>query len=327
MLSSTSSSERAPIARWRNRLAALSAPWKLFAVAVAVLAVLELTCRFVLPGVIAVEAVRVREYQAATTATRSAGHQVLLLGNSLLGTGVDMSTLSRQVGAGIDVRRLMVEDTLYFDWLYGVRRLFADGARPDLVALVMAPEHIVSNRIRGEYTAYRLMRTRDTLVASARLELSNSASADLFLSSMSAFLGMRNNIRRRVLLGMVPGLKELMPRLNARAELALTPNHVQLMAERLREFRETCEKAGSRFVLVVPPTSDSSHTEAVRLIAAAASQSGTSVVVPVTAGELSKSDYSDGFHLHERGTELFTMRLAHALGGELRGIKLRSAEK
>lgn len=319
MHSSTSSSEH-PLRTRADALVALATGrlrrvFILVGIALATFLVFEFACRVILPRAIAIEAGRERDYAAASGLKSNITQpSVLLLGNSLLGAGVDMEALRAEFGSRAKIERVMVEDTLFFDWLYGMRRLFSVGSRPDLVALVIGPEQIVADRVRGEYTAYRLMRTSDTLEIGSRLGLSNTATADLYLSSMSAFLGMRNNIRRRVLLAMVPGLRSLMPRLNARTEQALVPAvATPKSAERLAEFKAMVEKAGSRLVLVVPPTGASTFPASVEIIREAARLANTALLVPIEGPDVDRRQFSDGFHLTPEGASRFTRLLAEGL--------------
>jgi hypothetical protein len=290
--------------------------WLCLGIAVGLFLLLELTCRFVLPRVIAIERTRELEVAGAVAKRTGPASQVLMLGNSQLGTGVDLAALRGQLGGQADIRRLMVEDTLFFDWYFGLRRLFAEGAKPDVVALFLGAEQIVSNRSRGEYSAYRLMRTADTLEAGQRLGFSNTATADLFLSSMSAFLGMRNNVRRRVLLATVPGLRSLMPRLNQRDEPMTRPDQA-LVAARLGEVRDLCAAAGVRFVLVVPPVGDQSFSASVDSVRLASAQIGVAALVPLPPGDVGRADFTDGVHLNEVGAARFTARLATLLADQL----------
>lgn len=296
----------------------MRAVWVFLGIVVAIFGTLELTCRFVLPNVIDVEATREREYGAAVAKRDVLAPQVLVVGNSLLGEGVDFPALREQVTGPSDVRRVMVEDTTFYDWLFGIKRLLADGARPDVLALMLSPDQLLSNGLRGEYTAYRLMRTGDTLEAARRLELSNSASADLFMSSMSAFLGMRNNIRRRVLLGLVPGLKELLPHLNARGQPKFDADAAfTTAAGRLKELQALCEAAGVRFMLVIPPTDDKNFPEMTQVVEKAARQTGTHIAVPIAPGQLPSDHFADGYHLNATGAAKFTSRLSEVLTREI----------
>lgn len=87
-----------------------------------VVVALEVATRFVIPLVNANTKTFAQEYRATRTLTRSgAGISVLLLGNSLTRTDVDMPLLKVSLGTGIKVQRWCVDDTRYLDWLFSLR--------------------------------------------------------------------------------------------------------------------------------------------------------------------------------------------------------------
>ena len=62
---------------------------------------------------------------------------VLIVGNSLLLDGVDISALDEKLRPEHRVTRFVVENTSYLDWYYGLRRLFREGARPKVLVLAL----------------------------------------------------------------------------------------------------------------------------------------------------------------------------------------------
>ena len=50
-------------------------------------------------------------------------------------------------------------------------------------------------------------------------------------------------------------------------------------------------------------------------VARAGRAAGMPVLIPVAPGELGPSYFKDGFHLNQRGAEIFTARLVEALKG------------
>ena len=93
-----------------------------------------------------------------------------MLGNSLLNAGIRFDEAHALLLPEIDARRLMVFDTTYYDWYYGIRRLYAEGVRPDVVILVLTPRQLTISKIRGNYFAYHLMRMADVFVGGERFE-------------------------------------------------------------------------------------------------------------------------------------------------------------
>jgi hypothetical protein len=56
---------------------------------------------------------------------------VLMVGNSLLLEGVDVHRLQKLTSAQMRIYPIFLEATGYYDWFYGLQRLFRDGARPN----------------------------------------------------------------------------------------------------------------------------------------------------------------------------------------------------
>lgn len=105
-----------------------------------VCALIEAGTAFEFERISRIEQRREKEYQGALE-MHSAEHatSVLVAGNSLLLEGVDFPQLQQDVGPEFSLRRLVVEGTFYLDWYYGLRRMFASGARPNVVVLVLNP--------------------------------------------------------------------------------------------------------------------------------------------------------------------------------------------
>jgi len=80
---------------------------------------------------------RVKDEYHAALALRESTPTVLFVGNSLLLANVDLSVVGPALQPRWQSRRLAVESTSYADWYFGLRRLFAEGARPDTVVLML----------------------------------------------------------------------------------------------------------------------------------------------------------------------------------------------
>jgi len=60
---------------------------------------------------------------------------MLVVGSSLLLTGVDRASLKKELAPNFLVTLLPIENTQFEDWYFGLRRLFAEGSRPSIVVL------------------------------------------------------------------------------------------------------------------------------------------------------------------------------------------------
>jgi len=312
MPSSTSSSEPAlPAASWRRGWIGLLQAF------FALMVMGEILCRALAPRLIQTEIRRQRESVEAELVRPGTNGRltVLMLGNSLLAEGVDLGELRRRVEPDIAVTRFQVESTVYFDWYFGIRRLLKSGAKPDVVALVLSPDQLASMGHRGDYSAYLLMTTRDAWTAGWKMGLSNTQSADLVVSRLSALFGMRTNIRKRTVLALVPGLGRVMPILTERMEPRLRADAVEVLSrERLEALQAFVESHGSRFVLIVPPTNDDNTKELTEAVVRGGRAAGVQVMLPIAPGTLRDDSFrEDGFHLSRIGARHFTDRLAALL--------------
>lgn len=317
MRSSTSSSDAPPAADTAPRMTLRRRTVHALVALAVIFLVAEVLCRFGAPRWVAIEAGREQEYRAAIAAAppgAASAKRALIMGNSLLNQGVNLKALRMQISDGINLQRVMIEDTRYFDWLYGTKKLLADGARPDLVILVHSPDQFIASTLRGDYTAYRMMRFRDVFAAGRRLSLSNTQIADLALSNLSAALGQRTNVRRRVMLAINPKLREMMPLLTARPEPQIAiADAVEVARQRLLEMQSVAAAYNARFILVIPPIADKTAPALTDAMIEAGRQAGVTVLVPVHPTQLDLDDYADGYHLNAIGAKIFTDHLAEQL--------------
>jgi lysophospholipase L1-like esterase len=87
-----------------------------------------------------------------------------------------------------------------------------------------------------------------------------------------------------------------------------------LAAGRLAALNRLCETHGAHFLFVVPPT----YQEGEETIVEAGREDGVTVLLPVKRNEFDQSYYQkDGFHMNQKGAEIFTARVAAELNKEL----------
>jgi hypothetical protein len=289
---------------------------------------LEGACRLGIPRISRIERRLEEEYRDALEVSRrpGSGLQALVLGNSLLNAGIRFDEAHRLLLPDIDARRLMVFDTSYCDWYYGMRRLFAEGSRPDVVILVLTPTQLAMTKVRGNYFGYRLMRMADLFAVANEVGLSNTQTSNLAFANVSAYFGLGGEVRKWLAGRIFPDLPELTRRMVAATSAPLTEDQVHATClGRLRELRDLADRHGARLVLVIPPTTGSGVERYQDAVRRAGSLAGVSVVVPVPANSLGDRHYSDrGFHLNDRGAEIFTTAFVGAIRREL-GVECRVA--
>jgi hypothetical protein len=264
------------------------------------------------------------EYQEARHVRRDPHQkQLLVVGNSLLLMDVALDSLREALAPGWKVRRLVVEQTEYFDWLYGLQALLATGATPDVVALMLTRRQLLSFDFRGDYSAYRLLRPVDVLPLSRDLKLHPTVAFSYLVSSVSAFYGLRAELRKVLFARLMPDVYDL-------TRLFIVPgpkwspdsDTYAIALERLTRLRSVTDSHGVSLLLIIPPAPGvTTGDDPVREAATAANVPW--VEVPESYGD---ADFSDGFHMNEQGAARYTTSLSavlaraldnHAIGARL----------
>ena len=178
------------------------------------LALVEIGTRLLVRRISRVEGRAGAEYEAAIAPAPASGKPVvLLLGNSLLDAALDFPRLRNEAAERWDVRRFVVENTSYYDWHYGIRRLFAGGARPQVVMLMLNGGQLASSGSRGEYSAYTLVSRDDIFHFAEDLNLHPTNAANVVFANLSMFYGLRSEIRKVLIGKVLPDLPSLTVRL------------------------------------------------------------------------------------------------------------------
>ena len=135
-----------------------------------VLLSLELGARFLVPLCFW----NVRRFHDECAAALSIGRadpageaEILLLGNSLTFTDIDVELLRQRLGAKRKICRWAVDNTNYLDWLYGLRRAIRNGAKPTLVVIGGHGGHFLAGNVRGRFFARSSSLTSRRLLVSA----------------------------------------------------------------------------------------------------------------------------------------------------------------
>jgi hypothetical protein len=283
-----------------------------------VCALIEAGTAFEFARISRIEHRRETEYQQALQ-MHPAEHDtsVLVAGNSLLLEGVDFPQLQQQVGPEFSLHRFVVEGTFYLDWYYGLRRMFASGARPDAVVLVLNPTQLASSAIGGDYTTHFLVDKADLLQFASDAGADRNRISSMALANMSFFYGARAEIRNWVLAKIVPDLPSLTRTFRSAPKPSIGAASQDLEMKRLVLLNRICQEHGADLVFVIPPSNEDIGTSA---LVQAASTVGIRVLVPIAPGLLLPSDYSDRFHLSPVGAGKFTP----ALAAKLRQVLLAS---
>jgi len=237
---------------------------------------------------------------------------VLMVGNSLLLHGVELDRLQALTSASMRIYPVFLEATGYYDWLYALKRLFRQGARPQVVVVGVGVNYFLKNGVRQDYAPMLFFDARDTLAVASDLHLDRTATSNLLLEHSSTFWDTRNAIRTQVLSHVVPHLEDLFLLVNPKPAIPESREFEEISIPRLRRLRELCEAHGAKLILLVPPTLSSES--AVSQMAYSAHMAGVEMSLPIDPAALSEKFYQrDGMHLNSEGAALFTSALAKDL--------------
>jgi hypothetical protein len=256
-----------------------------------------------------------RQYAQALKARPAAPGEpasVLLVGNSLLLHGVQVDRLRELTFERMRIYPIFLEQTGYYDWLYGLRGLFRQGARPDVVVVGVGVNYFLENGVRQDYAPMMFFDARDTLAVASDLHLDHTATSNLLLAHSSIFWDTRSAIRTQILNRVIPNLQDLFSLINPKPAVPEGREFEALANPRLQRLRELCEEHGAKLILLLPPTLSSES--AVGEMVCSARATGVDVSVPIDPAMLSAKFYQpDGMHLNSEGAVLFTSALARDL--------------
>jgi hypothetical protein len=275
---------------------------------------LEALSRFGFAHVSRIEA-RIENDHAAVLALRKSDNpSVLLVGNSLLLEDINYARLRESLEGRAYAVRFPIEETEYLDWFFGLRRLFDEGARPEMVVLCINARHLVSSTIRGDYSVYYLFRFRDIPQIRRAVGYDLTKASGLELSRFSLFYAARNNLRNFVLIRTAPAYTEILRRIGTPQVQAIPDQEIERIGEtRLAALHTLCSSYGARFVFLLPPGFGPEEAPLV----SAGTRSQTDLMIPVHLNALGRDNFKDGFHLNASGAQMFTDKVSALLKGRL----------
>ncbi len=223
-----------------------------------------------------------------------------------------MDRLRELTSARMRLYPIFLEGTGYYDWLYALRQLFREGARPQVVVVGVGVNYFLADSVRQEYTPMLFFNASDILALASDLHLDRTATSNLLLAHASTFWDTRSAIRTQILNHVVPHLEDLFLLVSPAPAIPEGHEFEEIAIPRLQRLRALCEAHGAKLILLVPPTLSSES--AVSQMASAAHMAGVDVSVPIDPAALSAKFYQpDGMHLNPEGAVLFTSALAKDL--------------
>jgi hypothetical protein len=249
------------------------------------------------------EAVRIRRHP------ESHQKQLLIIGNSLVGHGLNFSMIEQGLSPQWQVHRYWIYNTGYEDWYFGLRRVFAEGSRPDVVGITFAALHWFAPGIRGDYSAAYMFQAADIPELASELRLDRTRASGLVFARYSKFYALRSETRKAVLQSLFPDLPRMYDLFKPTASKPKPPEQVlALLKPRIQRMRDLVERNGATLVLIVPPIprpGEEYHSE----LAEVARHLGIDAFMPMSCSDLPAKDFVDDMHLSSRGAALYTSRL------------------
>jgi hypothetical protein len=233
---------------------------------------------------------------------------LLIVGNSLLLDGINREELQSGARSFADIQLLPIEQTTYFDWYFGLRRLFREGKRPAIVMLCINARQMHSDRTNRATFAYFLMNWGDLPEVTRASRLDMMSASDYLLSHMSFWLATRANVRNGLVGRLMPASEQLVAHFTERdaTEFVFSNELSARLLDRLGQLQRLAAEHGAEFIWLVPPTNNVADPSTV--VAPLAAAAGIEVSIPVLPGEMPVENYSDGFHLNASGVKVFTHR-------------------
>jgi hypothetical protein len=240
------------------------------------------------------------------------GHPtILMVGNSLLNEGVQIDVLRADVASDYAVNRLVIEQTHYLDWYFGLRRLLEEGSHPSVIILTLEPAQLASTFTLGESFARRQLSLRDFPRVVHEADLDRTTASTYFFAHFSNWLGDKAYIRQAVTILLVPHFRELAGRIaDHGAHITERGPLVTAAQHRLPELAELAKAYGVQIIVLFPPALKENYSVDIQQVGASAN---VPVWVPSPPGEFSRDLYRDGYHLNDKGAPIFTERLAQLI--------------
>jgi hypothetical protein len=305
-----------------GRAASLRASAALIAIIVVFLCGHELLYQFGVPRVSRIQRQLSDEYAASIMppSPPAGGRRVLVLGNSLLLEDLCFDKARCALLPRIDAKRLVIQNTSYYDWYYGIRKLLDAGARPDAIVLVLSCRQLMQSTINDDTFAYRMMRIQDLPSVARDVRLTNTQASNLAFANFSAFWGMRAEVRKWVTSNIFPDFDRvvamLLPRRSHEPIEGMETSSIAMA--RLKMLKQLGDRYGTTIVLVIPPTGECAKLPEMTAVENAGLATGVAVLMPVAPESLKPDDYSDGWHLNPKGSDVFTPSFVQSISRAIR---------
>jgi hypothetical protein len=237
---------------------------------------------------------------------------VLIVGNSLLLDGVDVDRLQKLTSGRMNIHPIFLEGTAFYDWYYGLRRLFREGARPQIVVLGVGVNSFLADTVRQDYVPMMLFDAQDTLGAASDLKFDHTVTSNLLFAHSSAFWDTRNVLRTQILRHLIFHYQDLVLLLKPQPTTPLPSLFDSVAKSRLEKLRNLCDSYDAKLIILLPPTPASG--DSVHQFFLASQKASVETLAPIDPTSLpTKYFQADELHLNSEGAALFTSALAASL--------------
>ena len=257
-----------------------------------------------------------RELLAVRDSELGQDPHIALLGGSLMLHGINMPLLKAKLNSRYQPVPYFVLGTYYYDWYFGLKRLFAEGMRPEYVVLGLSPNQLATSDVQGDLSARYLVQQSDLLDLVRQTHMDATRASEFALAHYSEYYSTRDVTRGYIIHRALPSVDELLHHQYASFRDPSIEESVLKVtaASRLAALDQLCRANGAHFLFVVPP----SYQKGAQTISAAGMERGVTVLLPVRDNEFDASDYEeDGIHMNEKGAQVFTLQLAADLNQKL----------
>lgn len=265
--------------------------------------------------------------QVAAKLNRAAPPRVLMLGNSILGAGVDTARLQTGMNESPDAREWDVEavtpDSSHVTiWDYLVSRYFVGpGLMPEELVLVTGRMHLVDAPANLSHLAAYYVANRDLARFFAEDTHSFEQRLEFLLGRWYVPMRFRQRVSPRVFDVLLPNYQEnwhILNQASLNTPLAVRKGRGDEPAttRHLAHLLKQAEEKGTRVTVVLAPMPKpyTLHPAVQSML----DQAGVRVVNVNPVPGLGESHFADADHLNEAGKALFTEALIPALAKTLR---------
>jgi hypothetical protein len=233
----------------------------------------------------------------------------LITGNSLLMSSVNIEEANRHLLPNWRLIRLAIEQTTYYDWYFGLRKLISSGARPNVIIVCLSTKQLLDSGILPEFLPQYLLKKSDIMLAGSLLHLTPTENVDLLFANVSVYYALRKEIRKNILVKFMPEFPKLTALITVWPRIQVQNSDILSTGkERLQALQAITQQGGSKFIFMLMPPVDISQVKAFREIQR---EFAIPVAVPLTNDELDRASLeSDGFHLNLRGQRIFTHKMS-----------------